>query len=138
MRRSSKWRRRRLGRLDEFSPRNDTNAGHAARNGGNRDLTGNKRVSDALTVEASVLARLFGIRVLTLDANVILSRPQFSGRSPVPHDAPIRSSREAAARPPERSRPIGGRLADAERLIDEGVASLAASPSTRVASPRAR
>jgi hypothetical protein len=138
MRRSSRWRGRRLGRLDEFTPLDETSAGDAARNGGDRDLPGRRRASDALTVEASVLARLFGIRLLTLDANVILSRPRFSGLSPVPYDAPVRSSREAAARPPERSRAIGAKLADAERLIDEGVASLAASPSTRVASPRAR
>jgi hypothetical protein len=82
-------------------------------------------------VEASVLARLFGMRLLTLDANVIVSRTQVMRLSPVPYDAPVRSSGEAAPAPPERSRAIGARLADAERLIDEGAATLAASQSTR-------
>jgi hypothetical protein len=96
------------------------------------------RASDGLVVDASVLARLFGIRLLTLDVNVVVFRAPQMRRSPVVYDAPVRSSGEATARRPGRSRVIGARLAEAERLIDEGRASLAASRPTPVTSPGPR
>jgi hypothetical protein len=129
MRRSSRRRSRHPGRLDERGPRNDAYSRGAPLNDGGRD---------ALIVEASVLARLLGIRLLRLNANVIVARAQFMRPSPARYDALVRSSRKAAARPPAGSRAIGARLAEAERLIDEGAATLAASPSTSVAAPRQR
>jgi hypothetical protein len=65
------------------------------------------RTADGLVVEASVVARLLRIRLLAIDARVVVSPARVTGR--------------------RRAGPIGVRLATAERLIDEGAASLAAS-----------
>jgi hypothetical protein len=115
--------------VSEVGRRNDRYAGATHAGAG-----GARGAPDGLIVEASVLARLFGIRLLTLDANVVLSRAPRPGQWPVAYDPPVRSSGAAAPPLPERSRVIGARLAEAERLIDEGQAILAASPPTPVSS----
>jgi hypothetical protein len=83
--------------------------------------------ADATLIEASVTARLLGMRLLTLDAKVAL----------VPADVTIAGprSREAVARAPaltsgnSRAQPdhVGGHhgLADAVRNLDEGARLLA-------------
>jgi hypothetical protein len=97
------------------------------------------RFSDGVLVKASILARLLGIRLLKLDASVVVvpaavrtpsSEPQdssarVSGDRPAPSPAvpPARSP----AVPPARSGAIGGGLADAVRSINEGAALLAES-----------
>ena len=60
------------------------------------------------------MARLFRFRLLAIDAGLVVSPARVAGRSPavVPHTRP---------------RAIGGRLADAERFLDEGAAHLEAS-----------
>lgn len=69
-----------------------------------------RRLSDGALVEASILARVLGIRLLTLDATVVV----------VPADVP------PAVSPRARSSPAVGRgLADAVRSINEGAELLA-------------
>jgi hypothetical protein len=77
---------------------------------------GGRRLSEGLVVEASVVARLFRIRVLAIDAGLVISPARVTSRSPV-------------VAPRARSRAIGAGLAAAERSIGEGAASLAASRS---------
>jgi hypothetical protein len=81
--------------------------------------------ADATLVEASVTARLLGMRILTLDATVAL----------VPADVTVATPRvqaraaQAAARSSEDSRgragAVGHRLPDAVRNLDEGARLLA-------------
>jgi hypothetical protein len=61
-----------------------------------------KRLSDGMLIEASVLARVLGLKVLTLDAKVML----------------------LPAAPRTSSGAIGRGLADAVRSLDEGAAIL--------------
>jgi hypothetical protein len=84
---------------------------------------GGRQLSEGLVVEASVVARLFRIRVLAIDASVVISPARVTGRTP-----------GVAAR--TRSPTIGAGLAAAERVIDEGAASLAASRATDITVPR--
>jgi hypothetical protein len=67
-----------------------------------------RRVSDGVLVEASILARLLGLRLLTLDVTLVLVPADVSAPSTVP------------------ARPVPGRgLADAVRSISEGAELLA-------------
>lgn len=81
--------------------------------------------SDATLVEASVTARLLGMRILTLDAKVALlpadvslTPPPVQGRADY---APARSSGDS----PGRAASAGHRLVDAVRNLDEGSRLLA-------------
>jgi hypothetical protein len=79
--------------------------------------------TDGLLVEASIVARLLGIRLLRLDATVAV----------VPADVPARPSSARAspaapprpAVPPTQSGAMGRGLADAVRSINEGAELLA-------------
>jgi hypothetical protein len=83
--------------------------------------------ADATLVEATVTARLLGLRILTLDATVVLV-PADVGLTP-----PVVPVRRRTAHPPARSTgapprrevPAGHRLADAIRTLDEGSRLLA-------------
>jgi hypothetical protein len=77
---------------------------------------GDRELSEGLLVEASVVARLMRMRLLTIDASLIV--------------APARVERRA----PVASAPVGARLAAAERSLREGAASLAASRPARAES----
>ena len=84
-----------------------------------------RRLSDGALVEASILARLVGIRLLTLDATIVIvpadtTAPTTEARrwSAV---TPVRSSRVA----PGRSPAVGSGLADVVRSINEGAELLA-------------
>jgi hypothetical protein len=66
------------------------------------------RDADELLVEAHIVARLLGIRLLTLDARVTVVPAELNGRAGAP-------------------RAIGTGLAAAERLLGDGTASLSAS-----------
>ena len=83
------------------------------------------RLSEGGVVEASVRARLLGIRLLTLEANVVIAPAEvtvpWAGSNDPSHRSPERSS----SVPPARSGAIGGGLAEAVRSIDEGAALLA-------------
>jgi hypothetical protein len=77
-----------------------------------------RRLADGVLVEASIRARLLGLRLLKIDATVVL----------VPAD--ITAPTRAAQAPPERRRPqrsgaAGHGLAEAVRSINEGAELLA-------------
>jgi hypothetical protein len=78
-----------------------------------------------LVLEASIVARLFRIRVLAVDASLVVSPAHVQGRTP-------------AVMPRTRPRTIGARLVVAERFIDEGAANLAASHATGATAPQRR
>jgi hypothetical protein len=100
-----------------------------------------RRPSDGLVVEASILARLLRIRLLTLDATVVIVPADVTARWPAPPDVQgrtsARSDRAAGTSPPARS-DAGGRrsLAEAVRTIDEGAAILAEARRTASSSAR--
>jgi len=95
-----------------------------------------RQLSDGLVVEASVIARLFGIRLLAIDIGLVVSpadvkRHRRSGGGavgPLPRPMPIT--------PILPSRPLGPGLAAAERYVDEGAANLAAVHSTATSPAR--
>jgi hypothetical protein len=88
-----------------------------------------RRPSDGVVAEASIVARLLRLRLLRLDATVVVSPAVVTARSSRPgaaaqpaRDGPVRT-REA----PVPARPIGRRLAEAARTLDENAAALAAT-----------
>jgi hypothetical protein len=83
-----------------------------------------RRLADGVVVEASVVARLFRIRLLAIDASVVIAPADVTARRPVA----VRSLPRAV---PTRSHTIGPGLAAAGRIIDEGKACLAASRHPR-------
>jgi pyridoxal biosynthesis lyase PdxS len=79
--------------------------------------------ADGVVVEASIIARVLRIPLLTLDATVVVFPADATpARSAAPHDA--------QARTPARSGPLGRRLVEAARSIDEGAAMLAEARRT--------
>ena len=84
-----------------------------------------RRLSDATLVEASVSARLLGMRLLTLDATVVLVPAEESAATP---DASAQDARPAAGSAQD-ARPAAGRgrhgLADAVRNLEQGAKLLA-------------
>jgi hypothetical protein len=90
-----------------------------------------KRLSDATLVEASITARLLGIRLLTLDATIALVPADVTAPTAAVTDGAARVHRSAHASgttsgdSQRRSRPIGRGLADAVRNLDEGAKLLA-------------
>jgi hypothetical protein len=84
-----------------------------------------RRPSDGILVEASILARLLGIRLLTLDATVVLVPADVPAPSAAPRDSPVRTSPPSPGLPRARSGAVGGGLADAVRSINEGAELLA-------------
>jgi hypothetical protein len=86
-----------------------------------------RRPSEGIRVEASVLARLFRMKLLKLDASVLVFPTEVTPSAPAPPDLVVRTS--AVPRPSEPAVPSGdnGRrtLADAVRSIHEGAELLA-------------
>jgi hypothetical protein len=77
-------------------------------------------LSEGTLIEASVAARLLGIRLLTLDATVVLMPADLqAARSAADEPAAYASARRQGV-PRTRSRPTGPRLAEAVRSIQEG------------------
>jgi hypothetical protein len=76
-----------------------------------------RRLSQGVLVEASILARLLGLRLLMLEATVVLTPADVTTRSVGQRRTAGRSS---GASPPRRSAVGGRRLADAVRTLDEG------------------
>jgi hypothetical protein len=85
-----------------------------------------RRVSDGILVEASVLARLLGLRLLTLDVTLVLVPAEVSAPAPpsAARGLPAGASAGRYGAPPARTVPGGG-LADAVRSINEGAEQLA-------------
>lgn len=74
-----------------------------------------RRLSDGVLVDASIRARLLGLRLLTIDATVVLAPAEVTAPSSATHDPPQRTSGRS-------SRHV---LAEAVRSIDEGAELLA-------------
>ena len=103
MSRSSRWRSGRHAGSKSSAPtprRPPTVPGVA----GVHAVVGGGRLSEGLVLEASIVARLLGLRLLTLDAGVIVTPARLSSRSPR----------------------AGVVLSEARRALDEGAAALAA------------
>ena len=71
------------------------------------------------------MARLLGLRLLTLDATVTLVPADLTARSSSPGASPTGTSARPAGVPPARSGAVGRGLADAVRSINEGAELLA-------------
>jgi hypothetical protein len=90
-----------------------------------------KRLSDATLVEASIAARVLGLRLLTLDATIALVPTDVTAAAPAVDDGARCVDRAAHASGGRsgnsgwRSGPAGHGLADAVRNLDEGAKLLA-------------
>lgn len=78
---------------------------------------GRRRLSQGVLVEASILARLLGLRLLMLEATVVLTPADVTTRSSGQRRT---AGRPPGASPPRRSAAAGRGLADAVRNLDEG------------------
>jgi hypothetical protein len=97
------------------------------------------RLSEGVALKASVVARLLGVRLLTLDATVLVAPAEIAGAAagPASPERPARTRRRSslarssrAARPSGDGRgraPVGSDLTDAARCIDESALSLRAA-----------
>jgi hypothetical protein len=88
-----------------------------------------RRPSDGVVAEASIVARLLRLRLLTLDATVVVSpavvtEPSQQAR---PATRPARDVRAPLHGASPTAAPIGRRLAQAARIVDESAATLAAT-----------
>ena len=83
---------------------------------------GARQLSKGLCVEASVVARLLRIRLLVIDASVVVAPADVKGRERPA--TPAANEPLAPVAPQTRSRPIGERLAAAERYLSEGATRL--------------
>jgi hypothetical protein len=84
-----------------------------------------RRLSEGVLVDASIRARLLGIRLLTIDATVVLAPADVTTPSVAAHDPPRRASVPSAGISRNRSPATGHGLAEAVRSINEGVELLA-------------
>jgi hypothetical protein len=76
-----------------------------------------RRLSQGVLVEASILARLLGIRLLTLEATAVLTPADVTTASP---RQPRTAERPSGAAAPTRAPAAGRGLADAVRNLEEG------------------
>jgi hypothetical protein len=83
-----------------------------------------RRLSDGLVVEASIVARLLGIRLLKLDATVVVVPADVTASSSAPHASPGLAPARVTL-PDRRPDAAGGGLTEAVQRIDEGAAILA-------------
>ena len=81
-----------------------------------------RRLSDAALVEASIAARLLGIRILTVNATVALMPADLTAATP---SRAAHASTGSSGDSRGRSRASGPRLADAVRNLSEGAELLA-------------
>lgn len=84
-----------------------------------------RRLSDGVLLEASVLGRVLGVRILTLRATVVLAPAQVAAPAPVDRDQPDRADAQRSRAAPTRRRAAGRELAEAVRRMDEGAKLLA-------------
>jgi hypothetical protein len=90
-----------------------------------------RRLSEAALVEASIAARLLGMRILTLNATVALVPAEVTAATSAVQDRAPREERAAHVRRRSsadsrgRAVSVGYRLADAVRNLDEGAKLLA-------------
>jgi hypothetical protein len=84
-----------------------------------------RRLSDGILVEASILVRLLGIRLLTVGATAVVTPAEATVPSAAPRRSETRTPVRSSAVPPERPGVAGHRLAEAVRSINEGAEILA-------------
>ncbi len=89
-----------------------------------------RHLSNGLLIEASILARVLGIRLLTLDTTVVLVPADVrgssaGGRSSVSRDPSMPTYTRSLAASPARAAPAGRGLAEAVRSLNEGAEILA-------------
>jgi hypothetical protein len=85
-----------------------------------------RRLSDGALVEASIAARLLGMRILTLDATVALVPADVTAATPVVQDRPTYAPPRSPGNSRGNPRSVGQGLAGAVRNLDEGARLLAA------------
>jgi hypothetical protein len=83
-----------------------------------------RRLSEGVLVEARIRARLLGIRLLTIDATVVLAPAAVTAPSLPAHE---RASVRFSGMSRNRSGATGHRLAEAVQSINEGMELLAAT-----------
>jgi hypothetical protein len=83
-----------------------------------------RRLSDGVLVDASIQARLLGLRLLTVDASIVLVPAEVSA-SPAAHPAATRPPPRSSVPAPRRTIVAGPRLAQAVRSINEAAEVLA-------------
>jgi hypothetical protein len=86
-----------------------------------------RRLSDGVLVEASVLARVLGVRLLTVRATVVLAPADVTAASSTDRDPAAPAAARSSDVAPARRRARGHGLAEAVRRIDEGAELLAAA-----------
>jgi hypothetical protein len=86
-----------------------------------------RHLSEGVLVEARIRARLLGIRLLTIDATVVLAPADVAAPSVAAHDPPQRASLRSSELSRHRSAATGHRLAEAVQSINEGMELLAAT-----------
>jgi hypothetical protein len=86
-----------------------------------------RRLSDGVLVDASIRARLLGIRLLTIDATIVLAPADVTAPLVAAHDPPRRAPVRSFGISRNRSAATGHGLAEAVRSINEGAELLAES-----------
>jgi hypothetical protein len=86
-----------------------------------------RRLSEGVLVEATIRARLLGIRLLTIEATVALAPADLAAPSVGAHDLPQRASVRSSGISRNRSAATGHGLAEAVQSINEGMELLAAT-----------
>jgi len=86
-----------------------------------------RRLSEGVLVEARIRARLLGVRLLTIDATVVLAPGDVTVPPVAAHDLPQRASARSPGLSRSRSAATGHRLTEAVQSINEGMELLAAT-----------
>jgi hypothetical protein len=89
-----------------------------------------RRPSDGLVVEARIVARVLGLRLLTLEATVVVVPAEVTASARSSGGAQLRAPARSDGAPPARAEAVRS-LAEAVRRIDEGAAILAEVRSKR-------
>jgi hypothetical protein len=84
-----------------------------------------RRLSEGVLLDASIRARLLGIRLLTIDATVVLAPAHVTAPPLAAEDPPQRASVRSSRISRNRSAATGRGLAEAVQSINEGVELLA-------------
>ena len=84
-----------------------------------------RQLSDGTLVEAAIVVRVLGLRLLTLGATVVLVPAEATAPSPASSHPQRRTPRRSNGIPPPQSGAAGHRLAEAVRSINEGAEGLA-------------
>ena len=86
---------------------------------------GARRPGDGILIEASILARVLGLRLLTLDATITLVPADVRTPSSIARDRPGHAITQRRGSPAARRRAAGGDLARAVETLGEGERVLA-------------